>query len=270
MPSRIIREEILTSERIDQLDPAAEVFYRRLLSKVDDYGLYDARPAVLRATLYPLRIDRVREADCSRWIATCEKAGLIALYQHDGKPFLQALRVRWQVRAGPKYPMPPEDVNTCKHIPEGVHLVVDVDVGVDVEKTHGRQADRFDEFWDLYPKKVGKKPARDKWKAKKLDAKAEMILKDVANRARADRRWLEGYVPNPATYITQERWTDEIQGAASQSPSAVPMGKPKGPSETPLEQAVAFARQQFHFGAIDETERDRLIAVATEKHRRTA
>ena len=60
MPNRIIREGILTSDRVEQLDPPAEVFYRRLMSKVDDHGLYDARPSILRASLYPLRIDRVR------------------------------------------------------------------------------------------------------------------------------------------------------------------------------------------------------------------
>ena len=97
----------MTSERVEQLDPPAEVFYRRLMSKVDDHGLYDARPSILRASLYPLRIDRVREADCSRWIAACEKAGLIALYQHDGKTYLQMIDTRWATRSEPKYPAPP-------------------------------------------------------------------------------------------------------------------------------------------------------------------
>ena len=43
MPNRIIREGILSSDRVDQLDPPAEVFYRRLMSKVDDHGLFDGR-----------------------------------------------------------------------------------------------------------------------------------------------------------------------------------------------------------------------------------
>ena len=90
MPNRIIREGILSSDRVEQLDPAAEVFYRRLMSKVDDHGLYDARLSVLRSSLYPLRVDRVREADCSRWIAACEKAGLIALTKSLGKELAQS------------------------------------------------------------------------------------------------------------------------------------------------------------------------------------
>jgi hypothetical protein len=42
MPVRILREGILTSERVDTLSPAAEVFYRRLMSVVDDFGRFSA------------------------------------------------------------------------------------------------------------------------------------------------------------------------------------------------------------------------------------
>lgn len=125
MPSRIIREDILTSSRVDELDPPSEVFYRRLLSKCDDHGLYDARPAILRASLFPLRIDRVREADCSRWMAACQKAGLIVLYSHDGRPYLQVLNTRWAARSEPKYPLPSSE-NTCAQLKTPVSLVVDV------------------------------------------------------------------------------------------------------------------------------------------------
>ena len=107
MPLRMLREGILTSDRIETLDWPAEVFYRRLMSKVDDYGLYDARPSILRTSLYPLRVDRVREADIARWIAACVKAGVIALYEHGGKPYLQMLDTGWQARSEPKFPFPP-------------------------------------------------------------------------------------------------------------------------------------------------------------------
>ena len=125
MPNRIIREGILSSDRIEQLDAPAEVFYRRLMSKVDDHGLFDARPAMLRSSLYPLRVDRVREADIARWIAACEKAGVIALYVHEGKPYGQMLDTRWQARSEPKFPAPPwgqgapmqAPANSCAQVP---------------------------------------------------------------------------------------------------------------------------------------------------------
>ncbi len=88
------------------LDYPAEVFYRRLLNVVDDHGLFDARPNILRASLYPLRLDRVREADISRWLVACQTAGLILLYEAENKPYLKVLNTQWDARSKPKYPVP--------------------------------------------------------------------------------------------------------------------------------------------------------------------
>jgi hypothetical protein len=126
MPNRILREAILDSEAVNRLSCPAEVFYRRLMSVVDDFGRYDARPAVLRSRLYPLQLDRVREADISRWIAECEKAGLIALYAAGGKPYLLYHKLGEPRARASKYPDPPADAvnsrqtmadeSTCAHV----------------------------------------------------------------------------------------------------------------------------------------------------------
>jgi hypothetical protein len=137
VPARLIREGILTSERVDLLDAPAEVFYRRLMSKVDDHGLFDARPSILRSSLYPLRVDRVREADISRWIAACEKAGLIALYEHAGKPYMQMLDTRWTARSEPKYPLPSTE-NTCFQPQTPVPVFGDGDVVEDGNSSRKR------------------------------------------------------------------------------------------------------------------------------------
>lgn len=108
MPSRILREGILSSDRVNSLSSAAEVFYRRLMSVVDDYGRFDGRPSMLRVSCYPLRVDAVREADLSRWIAECVKAGLLVLYAVDGKPYLEMQDFRQQARAKSKFPSPAE------------------------------------------------------------------------------------------------------------------------------------------------------------------
>lgn len=270
MPTRIIRDGILTSERIALLGWAEEVFYRRLMSVADDYGRFYAHPSLLRAACYPLHLSKVSDSDIGKWLTACVTAALVRVYPaQDGKRYLEIQDFGQRVQSKSKFPGPSGEIErvTVDHgeSPDVPALVV---VGVvDVnEKSIGRPADRFGEFWELYPKKVGKKPTQEKWKAKKLDALADTILADIRNRAKSDRRWLDGYIPNPATYLTQERWQDEIQGNAK-PPSAVPSGKPQGPSETPLERAIAYARQQFAFGQIDADERDRLIADATAKHR---
>lgn len=117
MPNRVLREGILSSDRVNLLDAPAEVFYRRLMSVVDDFGRFDARPVMLKVSCFPLRADTVREADISRWIAICEKAGLIALYVANGRPYVEMLDFRQSVRAKTsKYPGRPPGTPSASHV----------------------------------------------------------------------------------------------------------------------------------------------------------
>jgi len=116
MPNRIIREGILDSAPVNTLSWGGEVFYRRLMSKVDDYGRYDARLAVLRANLYPLLLAKVSEADVSSWLAECEEAGLVSQYEVDGKPYLVYLKLDPSRQAKTsKWPPPPADASARNH-----------------------------------------------------------------------------------------------------------------------------------------------------------
>ena len=72
-------------------------------------------------------------------------------------------------------------------------------------------ADRFEEFWAEYPKKVGKKDCLAKWRTHKLDAIADQLIADVKARAIGHRPWLDGFAPNPETYLNGRRWEDAIE-----------------------------------------------------------
>jgi len=128
----MLREGILTSERIDMLSPAGEVFYRRLMSVVDDYGRFSANPKLLRAACYPLKLDTVRDADVVAWLDECASASLVLRYEDSGKQYLEVQDFRQQVRSKhSKYPNPFSVDNTCladaKQIPASEHLDGDGD-----------------------------------------------------------------------------------------------------------------------------------------------
>ena len=89
MPNRIIREGILSSERVNALSESEELFYRRLMSVVDDYGRYSTNPMLLRAACYPMKLDTKTEAQISEYIASCWKVGLIKVYRVGSKSYLQ-------------------------------------------------------------------------------------------------------------------------------------------------------------------------------------
>lgn len=111
MPNRIVRDAILTSGSVCALDWPEEVFYRRLMSVVDDYGRCEANPQLLRSRCYPLQVDKVRVADIARWMAACQKAGLIAHYEVSGKAYLQIEKFGQQQRSASKCPAPPSDAD---------------------------------------------------------------------------------------------------------------------------------------------------------------
>lgn len=116
MPNRIIREAILSSEKMALLGWPEEVFYRRLMSIVDDYGRHEANPQLLRARCYPLQTDAVRAADISRWMAACQKAGLILCYEVSGKCYLEVVNFQQQRRTDSKWPPPPSKDGPCERL----------------------------------------------------------------------------------------------------------------------------------------------------------
>lgn len=114
MPNRILRPGILSSERVDALSYEAEVFYRRLMSKVDDYGRFDAHWRVLRSELYPMRTERISQEQIETWLEECtrtlpgEEEPLVRVYSVGRKQFLELtnFRQRIRVKAESKYPEP--------------------------------------------------------------------------------------------------------------------------------------------------------------------
>ena len=66
----------------------ADLTFRALICAVDDYGRIDARPAALKATLYPMR-DAVTPAKVEKWIAELVSEGCAVLYWIESKPILQ-------------------------------------------------------------------------------------------------------------------------------------------------------------------------------------
>ncbi len=72
---------------------------------------------------------------------------------------------------------------------------------------------KFEEFWNLYPKKIGKGVAEKSYnKIKDLVNKEEAIIQglhDYLNYWKL-KKTDKQYIPNPATWLNQERWADEL------------------------------------------------------------
>jgi hypothetical protein len=72
----------------------------------------------------------------------------------------------------------------------------------------------FDAFWKAYPKKVGKDAASKAFAKRKPDDKLlKEILQAVELQKVSDQWTKDGgqYIPNPATWLNQGRWMDELE-----------------------------------------------------------
>lgn len=265
MPNRIIREGILTSPKLAKLGWAEEVFYRRLLSVVDDYGRYYADAGMLRAACYPRQLNKVSDSDAEKWLRTCVDAALVRVYPAaDGERYLEVVKFDQQVRA--KKSKFPDMRSNCEadatQPPADAHLDVDVsvveDVGV-VPRKRGKQPKTS------IPADFGISERVKAWAAEKGHNRLDLHLESFKAKVAA-----HGYTYADWDAAFMEAIRGDWAKLPAAAPSAVPRGKPAGPSETPLEKALSRIRQDCHFGVIDEIERDKRIAAATEQHRSRA
>lgn len=84
------------------------------------------------------------------------------------------------------------------------------------EKPPSAQERRFDEFWALYPKKVGKAAAKKAWKRAKVDAELHEHIITALRAAITSVQWTRDngrFIPNPSTWLNQGRWDDELEQA---------------------------------------------------------
>ena len=101
---------------MDKLDAFEERFFTRLIMKVDDFGCFHADVRLIKANLFPLKTD-IRDTDISRWLAACEKAGLITIYNVAKKEFLQITNFKQVLRQKThKFPLPNDSLPDDSHL----------------------------------------------------------------------------------------------------------------------------------------------------------
>ncbi len=109
LPNRILRDGIIESERVNQLSPGAELFYRRLMSKADDFGRFHGNPALILAACYPLQLDRVSLTNVREWLTECgQSPPLVREYSDQNKNYIEIINFGQRTRSTTsKFPDPP-------------------------------------------------------------------------------------------------------------------------------------------------------------------
>lgn len=87
--------------------------------------------------------------------------------------------------------------------------------------------EKFDIFWKDYPSKVGKDAARKAFAKRKFDEKTFAQVLQALELQKVSERWTKDngqYIPNPATWLNQGRWEDEVPGSTPGSDNTAFVG----------------------------------------------
>jgi hypothetical protein len=87
---------------------------------------------------------------------------------------------------------------------------------------------RFDGFWAIYPKKVGKEAAWSVWKKQRPSAARTAEIFAALTWQRTQEAWIrEGgrYVPNPSTWLNRGQWADEPSRTPHLNDRTVALGR---------------------------------------------
>ena len=221
MPNRIIKESLCSSEKISSLSDFEFRLWIGLITQVDDAGRGDARPAIIKGRVFPFR-ERLSIKDIDAALQALAAKGRVSLYKVDGKPSLwfpgwaKHQRIR---DCKPKFPGPDESdtlqdsAASCGELPQVAALIQsesNPNPNPNPESESNTRGAAFDAFWAAYPRKVGKGDARKAFGKVRVELGT---LLSAIEAQKASQQWKrEGgrYIPNPATWLNQCRWEDEL------------------------------------------------------------
>ena len=67
----------------------------------------------------------------------------------------------------------------------------------------------FDQFWTAYPHRVQRRTAETAFRRALRRANLPIILAGIDNAKRFSRKWRDGFLQNPATWLNADGWLDE-------------------------------------------------------------
>lgn len=108
MPSRLIRDDMIDSERYWSVSIEARELFVHLLLRADEFGLFDAGPSFVRRTCFGDKLPPVTRVQA--WLTELVGVDLIRLYEHDHRSFGFVPNYGQRLRVNPKLPMPPSDL----------------------------------------------------------------------------------------------------------------------------------------------------------------
>lgn len=213
---RSIKPGFFLNEQLADLPYQWRLLFIGLWTQADREGRLEDRPMRLKAVLFPYD-----DLNVDQGLGCLANAGLVIRYDTEEGQRLIAIPT-WNkhqlphVKEQPSELPAPEHV-TCTVLAPDLHFRkgADPDPEGSGSGTAAHEA-RFERFWAVYPRRVGKGAAQSVWmRLKPSDELTDAILGAVEAQAQTPQWTKDGgqFVPHPKTWLSQKRWLDEVEKA---------------------------------------------------------
>jgi hypothetical protein len=218
--ARNIKPSFFKNELLGESDPLLGLLFISLWTLADKAGRLEDRPLRIKAETFPYR----EGIDINGYLTKLEQLGFIDRYIADDKSVIQICKFDkhqspHSTEKASELPCKPINTPLTKVVPlnnESVNVDSNINVlipdSLNIDSLNKNLAqtslldDGFYEFWNYYPKKVGKDKALQAWKKKKPNV--DDCIKALEWQKETEQ-WQKNIIPNPATYINEGRWKDE-------------------------------------------------------------
>ena len=268
--SRNIKPGFFTNDKLAELDPFARLLFIGLWTVADREGRLEDRPRKIKAELLPFDDVNVDEL-----LASLAQAGFIIRYIVDDLACIEVVNFVKHQNPHPKEKsseIPESHVKTRKNVtsrgkqrtsrvmqqtsnassltssmnpsslnPESIPSASD-----DASDGDGDSySDEFMEFWNAYPKKVGKSVAFNRWKQIKPARSLRDKMLAAIEAQKHGRKWREGYVMDPVRWLKEGHWEDEVDTEQPGSLRVMNGGRPYKPTTAEVvDEFRAWAQEQ--------------------------
>jgi len=216
MPDRLLRDELLNSERYWSVSDEAKLLYIHLILSADDTARYSGKNFTLRTRCFSGRGMETNRMEIL--LSELVDQDLIRLYFVQDERFIFIPRFKQRLRYyNSKYPEPPIQINDIDYkktdssltqaIPKtDASLLKRSEVKRSEENIYA-YTEEFELFWKSYPRHESKSSAMKAFKKVKVDI--NILLKAIAQQKNS-KQWKDNIIPHASTWLNQSRWEDEI------------------------------------------------------------
>lgn len=215
-----------------KLGEFCQLLYPLIIANTDDFGRMPGDAFTVKNVVLPS--SGRQERDFQRALEVIASVGLVTIYVVQGSPYLQvnnfdAHQPNLHKRHQSLYPEVPDVPGTSGILPEnpdspgrsGPNLTQNPEPRTQnpEENPEPRLVERrytdvlFDQFWDAYPNKKAKDRALRAWHKRRPTEALLLVMLQALAIQRQSEAWTRDagkWIPHPATWLNDGRWTDAV------------------------------------------------------------